>query len=282
MSSAEPATCVYVSTSRDHPLHLWDAFTGSLRATYRAYDHLDEVAAANSVCFNTSGVVVFTAHNADHNAGKCLAPETGYNRMIRVFDVSEPGRSFEARPTCKTRKSPIGQRGIISALAFSPDPSGGGLFAAGSYARTICLYSANRCVAMIAEFSTSTMGGVTHLTFSPDGRLLFSGSRKDPDIVCWDVRQTRQALNTFRRDADTNQRITFDIDPSGRYLASGSVYQEVVLYDIEKQVLAGRISHQADAVSSVSFHPHAPLLAIGTGQRHFDFDLDGSAGSDSD
>lgn len=55
-----------------------------------------------------------------------------------------------------------------------------------------------------------------------------------------------------------------------------------MLYDIEKQVLAGRISHQADAVSSVSFHPHAPLLAIGTGQRHFDFDLDGSAGSDSD
>lgn len=64
--------------------------------------------------------------------------------MIRVFDVAQPGRSFEARPTCKTRKSKTGQRGIISALAFSPDTSGGGLFAAGSYAKTICLYSANR------------------------------------------------------------------------------------------------------------------------------------------
>lgn len=59
MSSAEPATCVYVSTSRDHPLHLWDAFTGSLRATYRAYDHLDEVVAANSVCFNPGGNKLF-------------------------------------------------------------------------------------------------------------------------------------------------------------------------------------------------------------------------------
>ena len=64
--------------------------------------------------------------------------------MIRVFDVAQPGRSFEARPTSKTRKSKSGQRGIISALAFSPDTSGGGLFAAGSYAKTICLYSANR------------------------------------------------------------------------------------------------------------------------------------------
>lgn len=59
MSSAEPATSVFVSTSRDHPLHLWDAFTGSLRATYRAYDHLDEVVAANSVCFNTNGDKIF-------------------------------------------------------------------------------------------------------------------------------------------------------------------------------------------------------------------------------
>lgn len=68
----------------------------------------------------------------------------GYNRMLRVFDVSQPGRSFEARPTCKTRKSKTGQRGIISALAFCPETCGGGLFAAGSYGKTICLYSENR------------------------------------------------------------------------------------------------------------------------------------------
>ncbi|CAM9373963.1 unnamed protein product [Choristocarpus tenellus] len=130
MTSANPATCVFVSTSRDHPLHMWDAFTGALRATYRAYDHLDEVVAASSVCFNTTGSKIFA----------------GYNRMIRVFDVSQPGRSFEARPTCKTRKSVVGQRGIISSLAFSPDTSGGGVFAAGSYARSVCLYSENRYV----------------------------------------------------------------------------------------------------------------------------------------
>lgn len=62
MSSAEPATSVFVSTSRDHPLHMWDAFTGELRATYRAYDHLDEVVAANSVCFNTAGDKIFAGN----------------------------------------------------------------------------------------------------------------------------------------------------------------------------------------------------------------------------
>lgn len=43
MNSANPATCCFVASSRDHPLHLWDSFTGKLRATYRGYDHLDEV-----------------------------------------------------------------------------------------------------------------------------------------------------------------------------------------------------------------------------------------------
>ena len=38
MNSWEPSTCCFLSTSRDSPLHLWDAFTGELRATYRAYN----------------------------------------------------------------------------------------------------------------------------------------------------------------------------------------------------------------------------------------------------
>jgi WD40 repeat protein len=28
MTSSDPSTCLFASTSRDHPVHLWDAFTG--------------------------------------------------------------------------------------------------------------------------------------------------------------------------------------------------------------------------------------------------------------
>uniref|UniRef100_A0A0L8G9M1 Uncharacterized protein n=1 Tax=Octopus bimaculoides TaxID=37653 RepID=A0A0L8G9M1_OCTBM len=38
MSSAYPDTCCLASTSKNNPVHLWDAFTGELRCTYRAYD----------------------------------------------------------------------------------------------------------------------------------------------------------------------------------------------------------------------------------------------------
>jgi len=40
MNSWNPATCCFLSTSKESPIHLWDAFTGELRATYRAYNQL--------------------------------------------------------------------------------------------------------------------------------------------------------------------------------------------------------------------------------------------------
>lgn len=30
MSSQDPASCCVLSSSRDHPVHLWDAFTGEV------------------------------------------------------------------------------------------------------------------------------------------------------------------------------------------------------------------------------------------------------------
>lgn len=90
-----------------------------------------------------------------------------------------------------------------------------------------------------------------------------------------------QALHSFRRAADTNQRIEFDIDPSGAYLATGSTAREALVYDIQSLALIKTIDNQADAVSSVCFHPYAALLAVGTGQRHFNLDTI-NAESDSD
>ena len=35
-----PSLPSFVSVCRDHPVHLWDAYTGALRASYTAYNHL--------------------------------------------------------------------------------------------------------------------------------------------------------------------------------------------------------------------------------------------------
>ena len=40
---ADAASSCFAATARDCPIHLWDLVTGRIRATYRAYDHADEV-----------------------------------------------------------------------------------------------------------------------------------------------------------------------------------------------------------------------------------------------
>ena len=85
MNSADPASCCLISSCRDHPLHMWDAFTGQLRCTYRAYDHLDEISAAHSLAFSADGAKLYTGHK----------------NVVRVFDVSRPGRDNHQRKTTK-------------------------------------------------------------------------------------------------------------------------------------------------------------------------------------
>lgn len=66
---------------------------------------------------------------------------------------------------------------------------------------------------------------MVQVKFSADGNFLYTGARKDPDILCWDVRHTSDVVYRLQRDtADTNQRIQFDIEPVGRHLASGAYY----------------------------------------------------------
>lgn len=90
-----------------------------------------------------------------------------------------------------------------------------------------------------------------------------------------------QALHTFQRQGATNQRIAFDIDSSGRYLATGSTERRALVYGIDSRALVGSLDDQTDAVGSVCFHPSAALLAVCTGQRHFDLDTDDGSESDS-
>lgn len=77
MQSSNPTSCLFVTTSRDHPIHIWDAFTGSfgnspisrsdcdchfillsgqIKDSFRAYSDVDEVTAALSLAFNPQGL----------------------------------------------------------------------------------------------------------------------------------------------------------------------------------------------------------------------------------
>ncbi|KAJ8030698.1 Telomerase Cajal body protein 1 [Holothuria leucospilota] len=188
----------FVSTCRSHPVHMWDAFDGQLRCSYRPHDHLDELITPHSLAFSLDGSKLYC----------------GFNKLIKTFDITRPGKDCQTR---QTKGKLGGQTGIISCFAMNPD---GKMFAAGSYSKTIGLYSPS-CPSAICVLHGQA-SGVTQLMYSSDGSKLFSGGRK---ILCWDVRKLNEVLFCMNRDVTTNQRMYFDIDslhPSLPLLATAS------------------------------------------------------------
>ncbi|CAI9736796.1 telomerase Cajal body protein 1-like [Octopus vulgaris] len=265
MSSASPDTCCLASTSKNNPVHLWDAFTGELRCTYRAYDQADEITSAHSLAFSLDGNKLFC----------------GFNKMLRIFDVSQPGR-FCTEQATYSKKRKNGQSGIISCIA--PSPVDMSLYAAGSYSKEIAFYttSSESMLCMLKGHK----GGVTHIMFSSDGTKLYSGGRKDPEILCWDLRDPGTVLYVATRQVETNQRIYFDLSHSGQYLISGNHDGTITIWDTSKtsdnegtNARYSLLSHftysgHTDTVNGVSLHPTFPLVASSSGQWHSCIDED--------
>ncbi|GFO31817.1 WD repeat-containing, antisense to tp53 [Plakobranchus ocellatus] len=275
MASGQPDTCRIATTCSGVPVHLWDSVSGKIVASYKAYDQYDEITSAYSLSFNPSGSRLFG----------------GFKKAIRIFDTDYPGKKCQLVKTCGSKKSwsQPEQPGIISCFAHSPVSDG--FFAAGSYTRHIGLYDL-RCEGLTCVIE-GQRGGITHLMFSPDGNRLFTGARKDNEILCWDMRHLGSIYFSALRDVRTNQRMYFDITRSGRYMTSGNDDGTVTFWDLSRSTeeISGRTylkpiaQFQAhnDCVNGVSFDPSGNFLASASGQRHFrNFDKADSGSNSSD
>ncbi|ORY89557.1 hypothetical protein BCR43DRAFT_122317 [Syncephalastrum racemosum] len=55
MSAQDPATCCFLTSVRDQPVHLWDANSATVYASYPVIDHTERFVGANVVRFNLDG-----------------------------------------------------------------------------------------------------------------------------------------------------------------------------------------------------------------------------------
>lgn len=228
MNSADPASCCFLSSSRGQPVHLVDAYTSKIRASYRPYNALDEMESPTVVTFSPDGQRIVTA---------------GFrtDRTIHVFDIANPGRDSTQLRLGSTRRSTDGQKGLVSALTFSPPQIGfNNVFALGTYApgsiylyddrmsaaastilNGVCLVGHGKShsrkkrrfaavqvqddnceheeddvgsffsAAKVRWFQGRAQGGVTQLSFSPSQDfILYSASRRSDAVLAWDVRMT--------------------------------------------------------------------------------------------
>jgi len=241
----------------------------------------------------------------------------GFQRAVRVFDVSRPGRQVA---TFESKSRHLGaQAGIISTIAVSPHTN---LIAAGSYDKTVGIYdNAGSMVQLLRLPAPNT--GVTQVKLAPSGTHVFAGVRKGNHVSCWDLRYvTAEPMAQFARQCTTNQRIQFDLDASCSVLVTGCETGHAIGYDLSSSFhevfrvrshngtmhahsltishsltlsLSHSLTHSlthslcatsvSDVVNAVGCHPMLPLLATASGSREFDlrpFVDDGDVDSDDE
>ncbi|KAF6768042.1 Telomerase Cajal body protein 1 [Paragonimus kellicotti] len=274
MHSSDPATCCFASTLRRNPIRLWDAFTGTVRATYRPINHMGELISAYSITFSSDGLRLYA----------------GFNRFIHVFDVSRPGSDSTRRP--KLGKKSF-QGGIISCIATPREPAHQ-IYATGSYNGTVAVFS--EPWNLIGRVYGSP-AGVTQVQFSPRFAketgapwYLAAGGRMDSRIHVWDARRLSDPLMVLHRRVENHQRFQFDIDFSGRYLFTGNQTGMACVYDLAEcmeQFSAGvefakpvaMWRAHADCAHGLSVHPSLPVVATTSGQRRIRPPVFGRTGS---
>lgn len=247
INSWEPATCCFLSTSRESPIHLWDAFNGELRATYRAYNQVDEIEAAISIQFIDLAKEVWA----------------GFKNVLRVFEMERPGRQIN---TIQFKNDFPNMTGLVSCIRENPIMPG--LVAFGTYSKYIGLYKDGP----LCSFKTGS--GVTQIEFSPCGTKLFSAVRRNNEFLCWDLRNPGTVLFSLQgRQSDTNQRIQFNIMPDGKSIVSGGTNGEILVWEIPESLDCDdlnakyKIKLSSDCINGVSLHKSLPIVAASTGQR---------------
>ncbi|KAJ2803375.1 hypothetical protein H4R20_002922 [Coemansia guatemalensis] len=259
MSQHAPETCCLIESTWDHPLQLRDSNSGSVRASYVAYDAKEVLMTASSTAFSADGSSVFG----------------GYANHLARFDVQQPGLPVDLASTSPSRRSRDGMKGIVSCLAPVPGSASTGMLACASFGGQIGL------VHSAADLSGMTVwrmpeeyrcSGITELKWAPGGVHLWAASRQSSYIVAWDIRDLRGPCATVPRACSTQQRMSFDFDATGTHLVAGETDGSVTFHNIRDQSPTVRIAAHGDLVAGVSAHPFYPLLATASGQRHFDYD----------
>jgi WD40 repeat protein len=114
-------------------------------------------------------------------------------------------------------------------------------------------------------------GSVRSVAFSPDGRLLASGScgQRDSRDFCiqgeiklWDVASGREVRSLT---GHTNWVYSVAFSPDGRLLASGSADETIKLWEVASGSEVRTLSGHTNTVYSVAFSPDGRLLASGSG-----------------
>lgn len=204
----DPGTSLVLSTAAEQPIRLNSALTGARVASYPLINaHTEAYIRPQSLLFTQDG--------------SCFL--AGSDNLISTFELSRPGDepvlSLQTGPK-RSRGHWLGTesvvRGIISALSIDHQHN---VLAIGTLSRQIGLYDAvgrGGCFSawsLVGTEAADRIGGtgITQLRWSTCRRYLYAAERRSNGFIVHDIRNTSRPLSWLEgRNADTNQRMTFD------------------------------------------------------------------------
>jgi WD40 repeat protein len=233
---------VLASGSDDNTIKLWDVATGRELRTLSGH----------------TGDVLSVAFSPD---GKILASGSD-DTTIKLWDVAT-GRELRTLTMYTGHVGPMAS--YVSPVAFSPD---GKTLASGlcvKWEDFCCIKGEIRFWEVASGALLRTLSGHTHdvesVAFSPDGKILASGSYQE--IKLWDVAKGTE-LRTLKGHTDYVLSVAFS--PDGKILASGS-YKEIKLWDVATGRELRTLSGHTKWVESVAFSPDGKILASGSADK---------------
>ena len=107
--------------------------------------------------------------------------------------------------------------------------------------------------------------GIKIVLFSPDGATLASNDYKR--LLLWDV--VTGKYRTLEEHAESIEGLAFS--PDGRTIATGSMDQTIILWDVVTGSVKHTLKGHTDSVTSVSFSPDGKTLASGSADNTIRF-----------
>ena len=246
--SCSPDSKSLVSGSRDATTKLWNLKTGKLLRSWDTAPYL-----VTEVLFSPDGKMIVSAGCEEQD--RC---ERSYIKFLNTSN-NEVVRSLEIHSQS------------LDSLAISPDgkilASGGCDEQNGHHCEkgSITFWEVNS--GKFLRTFESCPGYLDSLSFSPDGKLIASGSEWEisstgggHNIKIWDI-QTGKLLRTIKGHAEPVLSVAFS--PDGKMLASGSQDQTIKFWDPDSGSLLLGIN-VGYWVSSIAFSPDGKSLALGS------------------
>jgi WD40 repeat protein len=204
--------------SLDHVTKVWDIATGREIRTFKGHnDYLCSVAFSSDGKFLVSG---------------------SHDKTIKLWDIAT-GREI---------KTFLGHTDIVKSVAFSPD---GRQIVSGSSDKTIRLWDV-ATGREIKNFLTKNEYAANYVSFSPNGKLILSGSKGAGfTIQVWDIATNREIWNSGERYRNIVESITFNSD--GKQILSGYGDGTIKIWDITTGLDIITISGYTMGVKSASF-----------------------------